>query len=244
MANRFYQPGATRAANVRDLFSSIARRYDLVNDLQSFGLHRCWKRKVAAWAAVGPGQRALDVCCGTGDVARALVQWGPTVVGVDFSGPMLEVAQRRSQGEPAADRGRPKPCWVRGDALRLPFADGSFDGVTISYGLRNLADFAGGLRELWRVTRPGGRIVVLDFGKPDHAGWRALFFAYLRWVVPWLGRCLCGNADAYAYILESLNHYPSQQAVADLVRSLPMHRIELRVVLGGVMGMIRGVKPA
>ena len=170
MSEGYYEPGEQRAAKVRDLFGAIAGRYDLLNDLQSFGLHRAWKRRLVRLAAMGPDRRALDVCCGTGDVALALAATGAEVVGVDFSEPMLSVARER---KPAEARVR----FLQGDALNLPFADASFDAVTISYGLRNLADIPAGLRELWRVARPGGRVLVLDFGKPANRFWRALYFA-------------------------------------------------------------------
>ncbi|RME89871.1 MAG: bifunctional demethylmenaquinone methyltransferase/2-methoxy-6-polyprenyl-1,4-benzoquinol methylase UbiE, partial [Verrucomicrobia bacterium] len=203
MSSGYYQPGEQRAARVRDLFGSIARRYDLLNDLQSFGLHRWWKRRLVREARPAPGRRLLDVCCGTGDVALRLARAGAEVTGLDFSEPMLAVARRR------ADPGL-RVEFVQGDALALPFEDGRFDAVTIAYGLRNLADPQAGLREMARVTRPGGRLLILDFGKPARPWWRGLYFAYLRLAVPMLGRLFSGDREAYAYILESLRHYPAQ----------------------------------
>jgi demethylmenaquinone methyltransferase/2-methoxy-6-polyprenyl-1,4-benzoquinol methylase len=238
MANPFYEPGAERAAKVNDLFSGIAARYDLINDLQSLGLHRLWKRRLVRLARVGPGDRALDVCCGTGDVALALARTGATVTGLDFSAPMLAVASRRAAG--ASDG--PRVEFRQGDALRLPFPDRSFDAVTISYGLRNLADLAGGLREMWRVAKPGGRLLVLDFGKPDNALWRGCYFAYLRRGVPVLGRLFAGSTAAYAYILESLEHYPGQRGVAELMAALPTRDIRIHNLLGGVMGINAAVR--
>lgn len=233
MANPFYEPGALRAAKVNDLFSGIAARYDLINDLQSLGLHRFWKRRLVRLARVGPGDRALDVCCGTGDVALALARAGATVTGLDFSEPMLAVARRRAAAAPDGTRIE----FRQGDALRLPFPDRNFDAVTISYGLRNLADLAGGLREMWRVAKPGGRLLVLDFGKPDNAFWRRCYFAYLRWGVPVFGRLFAGSADAYAYIVESLEHYPGQRGVAELLQALPTRAVRIHNLLGGVMGI-------
>lgn len=237
MANPFYQPGARRADQVRALFRTIARRYDLINDLQSLGLHRRWKRRLVRLAQLGPGQRALDVCCGTGDVALALARTGAQVTGLDFSPEMLAVARRRARALPAP------VDFVQGDALALPFADATFDAVTLSYGLRNLADFAAGLAEMARVLRPGGRLVVLDFGKPARPVWRAMYFAYLRAVVPLFGWVFAGRADAYAYILESLRHYPDPAGVAELLRRQGLEHVRVIELLGGAMVLHRAEKP-
>jgi demethylmenaquinone methyltransferase/2-methoxy-6-polyprenyl-1,4-benzoquinol methylase len=131
---------------------------------------------------------------------------------------------------------------VRGDAQRLPFSDNSFDLVTVGYGLRNLASWETGLREMKRVARRGGRLLVLDFGKPDNALWRNLYFGYLRLFVPWLGRIFCGDARAYAYILESLKHYPAQQGVAAEMRAQGLANVRIINLLGGVMSIIYGEK--
>jgi demethylmenaquinone methyltransferase/2-methoxy-6-polyprenyl-1,4-benzoquinol methylase len=255
MANTFFDPGDQRAAKVHELFSRIAPRYDLINDLQSFGLHRYWKRRVVRLARPQPGQRALDLCCGTGDLALALARRGAQVAGLDFSEQMLDAAQRRDsrsrtqepEAEPHASRspqhGSPSPRFVRGDAQRIPFPDNSFDIVTIGYGLRNLANWEMGLREMRRVANPGGRLVVLDFGKPDNALWRGLYFGYLKLFVPWLGRIFCGSAGAYAYILESLKHYPAQHAVAAKMRELGLANVRVISLLGGAMSINYGEKP-
>ena len=249
MANTFFDPGDQRAAKVHDLFSRIAPRYDLINDLQSFGLHRHWKRRVIQLARPQPGQRALDLCCGTGDLALALARRGAQVAGLDFSEQMLErAAKRRRPDSKAGTAGRsaqhasPPPRFVRGDAQRLPFSDDSFDIVTVGYGLRNLANWETGLREMQRVANPGGRLVVLDFGKPDNALWRGLYFGYLKLFVPCLGRIFCGNASAYAYILESLKHYPAQQGVAAKMRELGLANVRVISLLGGVMSINYGEK--
>jgi demethylmenaquinone methyltransferase/2-methoxy-6-polyprenyl-1,4-benzoquinol methylase len=252
MSNVFYAPGEQRAAKVNDLFAAIARRYDLLNDLQSFGLHRRWKHRVVELAAVQPGQRALDVCCGTGDLALALARRGVEVTGLDFSQAMLEIAKTRSQKSEARSQkpevrnptaGFRPPIFLQGDAQQLPFADHSFDAVTVGYGLRNLADWEAGLREMLRVAKPGGRLVVLDFGKPPNALWRAIYFAHLKMTVPLLGWLFCGNADVYAYILESLKHYPAQEGVADKMRELDLSNVRLLNLLGGAMAINYGEKP-
>ncbi len=242
MSSKFYVEGEARAAKVEDLFATIAPRYDLINDLQSFGLHRLWKRRLIQLAAVRPGQTALDVCCGTGDVTFALAAAGAVATGFDFSEPMLSVARRRGETQTAAlgRTDRVRPTFQQGDALNLPFADATFDVVTISYGLRNLADFERGLRELTRVLRPGGRLLILDFGKPDHALWRWGYFQYLRWLVPLLGRWFCGDSDTHAYILDSLLKYPAQRGVDAALRALGYPETRVVNLLGGVMGINYG----
>ena len=245
VSNVFYAPGEQRAAKVGDLFAAIARRYDLLNDLLSFGLHRRWKRRVVELAAVRSGQRALDVCCGTGDIALALARGGPEVTGLDFSQAMLEIARARSQRSEVSDR-KPEvhaPVFLQGDAQQLPFPGNSFDAVTIGYGLRNLSSCGTGLREMLRVARPGGRLVVLDFGKPPNALWRAIYFAHLKVSVPLMGWLFGGNADAYAYILESLKHYPAQQGVAETMRELNLSNVRVINLLGGAMAIHYGEKP-
>jgi len=234
MANTFYDPGDQRAAKVGDLFARIAPRYDRINDLQSFGLHRYWKRCLIRLAGPQPGDRALDVCCGTGDLALRLAGCGAQVAGVDFSERMLEVAARRKSAG--------LTHFIRANAQQIPFRDHSFDIVTVGYGLRNLASWEIGLREMQRVAKAGGRLLVLDFGQPNNALWRSLFFSYLRWVVPWLGRIFCGNAAAYAYILESLKHYPAQCGVAAKMRDLGLVNVRVINLLGAVMTINYGEK--
>jgi demethylmenaquinone methyltransferase/2-methoxy-6-polyprenyl-1,4-benzoquinol methylase len=241
VSNIFCAPGEPRAAKVNDLFAAIARRYDLLNDLQSFGLHRRWKRRVIELAAVQPGNRALDLCCGTGDLALALARRGAEVTGIDFSPAMLEVAEARRQRDFKSQISNLK--FMAGDALQIPFSDASFDIVTVGYGLRNLTSWEKGLDEMHRVARPGARLVVLDFGKPANALWRGIYFAHLKCAVPLLGWIFCGNADAYAYILESLKQYPAQPAVAAKMRKLKLVNVRVINFLGGAMAINYGEKP-
>lgn len=235
MSNVYYAPGETRAAKVNDLFARIARRYDLINDLQSFGLHRNWKRRVADLAQITPGTRALDLCCGTGDIAFALAQRGAEVTGLDFSAQMLEVAAMRQQKSPKSEIRN--PTFVQGDAQELAFAENTFDVVTVGYGLRNLTSWQRGLEEMHRVSRPGARIIVLDFGKPANSMWRTIYFTHLKISVPLIGLLFCGDASAYAYILESLKHYPAQLAVAEKMRELKMINVRVINLLGGAMAI-------
>jgi demethylmenaquinone methyltransferase/2-methoxy-6-polyprenyl-1,4-benzoquinol methylase len=242
VTNKFYAPGDRRADRVKDLFATIADRYDLINDLQSFGLHRHWKRRLLKLARGRPGERALDLCCGTGDVAFGLARQGLAVTGLDFSEPMLSVARQRLEVQNARSRAAATIQFLRGDAQQIPFPDASFDVVTISYGLRNLADLERGLREMLRVARPGGRVLVLDFGKPDNAAWRAIYFAYLRRFVPLLGRAFCGNPETHAYILESLTHYAAQRGVAAKMRELGFGGVRIINLMGGIMSINYGEK--
>ncbi len=251
MANDFYDPGAQRAARVKELFTRIAPRYDRINDLQSFGLHRYWKRCVIRLANPQPGELALDLCCGTGDLALVLAQHAIKVVGLDFTERMIETAEHRKRYPKGPSDAKPSttahcafrgPHFVQGDALQTPFNDCSFDIVTVAYGLRNLADSKAGLREMQRVVKPGGRLLVLDFGKPDNGLWRSLYFGYLKLFVPLLGRIFCGNASAYAYILESLKHYPAQRGVAAQMQGLGLRNIRIINLLGGVMSINYGEK--
>lgn len=242
MSNIFYAPGAQRAAKVNDLFAAIARRYDLLNDLQSFGLHRRWKHHVVELAAVKPGDCALDLCCGTGDLALALARCGAEVVGLDFSGAMLEIAEKRRRKNPGPPVANLK--FIQGDAQQIPFPDRSFDIVTVGYGLRNLTDWEAGLTEMTRVAKSGARLVVLDFGKPPNAIWRTVYFAHLKLSVPLLGWVFCGNAQAYAYILESLKHYPAQAGVAARMRALKLANVRVIHLLGGAMAINYGEKRA
>ncbi|MBI3880329.1 MAG: ubiquinone/menaquinone biosynthesis methyltransferase [Verrucomicrobia bacterium] len=240
VANKYYQPGETRGAKVHDLFAAVAPRYDLINDLQSLGLHRAWKRRLVALAELAPGGRALDLCCGTGDVAFALAAAGAEVTGLDFSAEMLAVAARRAAAVPRSAFRVPR--FLRGDAQQLPFPDASFEVVTISYGLRNLASLERGLAEMFRVLQPGGRALVLDFGKPDFAPWRTLYFAYLRWLVPAFGWLFCGDAATHGYILESLRNYPGQRGVEEKMRATGFVGTRIVNLLGGVMSINVGMK--
>ena len=235
MANQFYSSDEQRATKVNDLFATIATRYDLINDLQSFGLHRVWKRRLLRLAAPRPGERALDLCCGTGDIALALARRGARVAGLDFSEPMLRVARRRMEAGGWKLENRPQ--FLHGDAQQIPFPDSSFEIVTVGYGLRNLASWETGVREMVRVARPGGRLLVLDFGKPDNARWRAIYFGYLRRFVPVFGKIFCGNSATHAYILESLQHYPAQHGVAAKLRELGLANVRVVNLLGGVMSI-------
>ncbi|MCS7337164.1 MAG: class I SAM-dependent methyltransferase [Verrucomicrobiae bacterium] len=247
MATEVQPQTVQHVEKVHSLFSAIAERYDVINDVQSFGLHRRWKRRLAELAGVGPGQLALDVCCGTGDVAFALARRGAQVIGIDFSRAMIEQARRRQQCCVnvlcSSGAGPANPAFVLGDALELPFPDNTFDAATNSYGLRNLVSWERGLQEMIRVVKHGGRVLVLDFGKPANRLLRAIYFGYVRLALPALGGIIAGNAAAYRYVMESLARYPAQQVVQTKMRELGLDCVRVFDLVGGVMSISLGTKP-
>jgi demethylmenaquinone methyltransferase/2-methoxy-6-polyprenyl-1,4-benzoquinol methylase len=244
--NTYFEPGERRATKVHDLFTRIARRYDLINDLQSFGLHRRWKRRVIELAKAAPGQQALDVCCGTGDLTLRFSRAGVRSTGLDFNEQMLANAQSKVQSLKSevsvSEISERLLQFVRGDAQNLPFYDNTFDVVTMGYGLRNLADWGTGLTEMQRVAKPGGRVVVLEFGKPQNQLWRWIYFAYLQLFVPCLGLLCAGSATAYRYVLESLQHYPGQEGVAASMREMGFVNVRVVNLAGGAMSVNYGEK--
>jgi len=232
--NKYLSYDEDRAPKVRAMFSRLAERYDLVNDVMSFGMHRKWKRDAVRLALEGLPRpvRVLDLCCGTGDMCFLASELGAsTVVGADFTLPMLAVARRR------AASGRGRRSFVGADALRLPFADGSFDAITVGYGLRNVADPRAALAEMRRVLAPGGRAVVLDFGKPDNAVASALYFAYLKTMMPAVGWIFHGDPETYLYIPASLERYPAQRGVEEMMREAGFGKARYENRLLGTMGL-------
>jgi demethylmenaquinone methyltransferase/2-methoxy-6-polyprenyl-1,4-benzoquinol methylase len=222
------------------MFANISARYDLLNHLLSGSLDKRWRLKVARQLArvVSSDGIILDVACGTGDLAFALLETtGARVVGTDFCRPMLAVAQRKG-----SKHGNSVP-FVEGDALNLPFPNDSFDGVTIAFGLRNLASFAGGLKELLRVTRPGGGVVVLEFSKPTLPGFRSLFQFYFHRVLPLLGGAVSGSKSAYEYLPNSVTRFPDQGELAALMREVGFEKVEYSNLTGGVAAIHFGKKP-
>ncbi len=227
------------ARRVRTMFAGIAARYDLLNHLLSGNTDQRWRQLVAARLrpALGAGTRTLDVACGTGDLALTLANAGaPHVVGLDFCRPMLELAARK-----AGEQARTLP-FIEGDALHLPFSAATFDVVTIAFGLRNLADVAGGLREFWRVLKPGGTLAVLEFSRPVVPGFRALFQFYFTHVLPRIGGLVSGSRGAYEYLPDSVARFPDQARLAALLREVGFGQVEYRNLTGGIAALHVGVR--
>jgi len=218
VASKYYVEGTGRAAKVEDLFAAVAPRYDVINDLQSLGMHRVWKRRLVAAAAPRPGEVALDLCCGTGDVAFALAARGAVVTGIDFSPAMLAVARRRP--------GRPPVTFVQGDAMALPVADASVDVVTVAYGLRSVADVGRALAEWRRVLRPGGRLLVLEFSRPAPL-LRRPYDWYSFHVMPRLGGWIASDADSYRYLAESIRMHPDQETLKAMMQGCGFAHVDV-----------------
>lgn len=218
------------------MFDAIAPRYDLLNAFLSLGVDRAWRREAVAWALAKQPAHVLDVATGTADLAIALRRAAPAsaVVGIDFSEPMLAI------GRAKADRVGVDVRLEWGDGADLPYADASFDAVTIAYGLRNFGDVDAGLREFRRVLRPGGRLVVLEFPPPPRGLFGRLFRAYFTRVVPWLGGVISGRREAYAYLPASVMAFPAPEALADRMRRAGFRDVRYRLQTGGVSAAHRG----
>ena len=219
---------------VQRMFGKIAGRYDLTNDVLSLGIHRRWRRRLVRRAAVAPGMRALDVCCGTGDLSFALRAAGADVVGADFCAPMVAEAARK------ATHRAPVPFLV-GDALCLPFAAASFDLVTVAFGIRNVADPRAGLAEMARVARPGGAVVVLEFCHPRVPLVGAAYRFYFRDVLPRLGALVSGDRDgAYRYLQRSVDAFPEREAFLDVMRDAGLVEPRFELVSCGIAAIYSG----
>jgi demethylmenaquinone methyltransferase / 2-methoxy-6-polyprenyl-1,4-benzoquinol methylase len=216
-------------SDVRSMFDAVARRYDLTNDVLSMGQDRRWRRAVIAAVAPQPGERVLDLAAGTGTSSQPFADAGAVVVPCDFSLGMLRVGKR----------GRPHLPFTAGDGTQLPFADGSFDAVTISFGLRNIVDPGAGLRELRRVTRPGGRLVVCEFSHPTWAPWRTVYLEYLMKALPPIARAVSSSPDAYVYLAESIRAWPDQRGLAALIEGAGWQRPQWRDLSGGIVALHR-----
>jgi len=237
-----------RPADVAAMFDAVAERYDLLNDVLSLGQCRRWRAVVARVVAAGPGDAVLDVAAGTGTSSRAFAESGATCVASDFSQGMLRVGARRlGTGGPSSRGGRgsqPGPVtFVAGDAQALPFADQSFDVVTISFGLRNVADPDAALAELLRVTRPGGRLVICEFSHLPARPIDALYQRYLATALPRVARRLSPNAPAYDYLAESISHWPPQADLAGRIRAAGWKAVRWRNLTFGVVAVHVGRRP-
>ena len=216
-------------ADVAAMFDGVARRYDLTNDVLSLGQDRRWRGAVVRAVAPRPGERILVLAAGTGTSSSPFADAGAVVVPCDFSQGMLEVGKRA----------RPALAFVAGDGTRLPFADGSFDAVTISFGLRNIVDPDAGLRELRRVTRPGGRLVVCEFSSPTWAPFRTVYVEYLMRALPSVARAVSSNPEAYVYLAESIRAWPDQAALARRVEAAGWRDCAWQNLSGGIVALHR-----
>ncbi len=231
-----------RPGDVATMFDHIAARYDLLNDVLSLGQDRRWRRAVARAVAAGPGERVLDLAAGTGTSSRTFTAAGATCVACDFSLGMLAEGARRLAGTalpPGAGTARPPGTgtvsFAAGDALALPFADRSFDAVTISFGLRNVVDPDAALREMRRVTRPGGRLVICEFGHLPWPGLDALYGRYLAAVLPAVARRLSPAGEAYEYLAESIAAWPGRQELAARIKAAGWSGVRWRDLNLGVV---------
>jgi demethylmenaquinone methyltransferase / 2-methoxy-6-polyprenyl-1,4-benzoquinol methylase len=223
--------GTLPDTQVRAMFDRIARVYDLMNSVMTAGMHHRWRERAADLARVGPGSRALDVATGTGDLAIELAGRGAEVTGLDFSEPMLELARRKAPGLE----------WVAGDALSLSYAEGEFDAVTVGFGARNFSDLGRGLAEMARVTRPGGRVVVLEITTPQKPPLSWFFRLWFDRVVPALGR-VAGDPDAYAYLPSSVRRFPGPRELAAEMAAAGLEDVRWVLTAGGIIAIHSGTR--
>jgi len=223
---------------VRAMFGRVAGRYDLANHLLSFSIDRYWRAHTARrvrHVLANPTARVLDICCGTGDLVMALERVrGAPVLGSDFCHPMLVSAARKLA------RGRKRSSLFEADALRLPLAGQSLDLLTVAFGFRNLANYEAGLAEMRRVLRPGGTAAILEFSRPPHAMFAALYHFYSRRILPWIGGVISGDRGAYTYLPESVKKFPSASELAAAMRRAGFPKTEYEYLTGGIVALHLG----
>lgn len=211
------------------MFDGVARRYDITNSVLSFGLDRHWRRRTRECLQLSRGQRVLDLAAGTGVSTIELGRGGILAVACDFSLGMLRAGR--------AHRHRRWVPYVAGDATRLPFADARFDAAVISFGLRNVADVPAALREMARVVRPGGHLVICEFSRPTWRPFRVLYLNYLMRALPWVARRVSSNAEAYVYLAESIRAWPAQDQLAATVAANGWDTVRYRNLSGGIVAL-------
>jgi demethylmenaquinone methyltransferase / 2-methoxy-6-polyprenyl-1,4-benzoquinol methylase len=227
-----------KPAEVAAMFDAVAGRYDLMNDVLSMGQVRLWRKSVQRILRVGPGDRVLDLAAGTGTSSVSFAATGADVVACDFSLGMLQAGQARlAKNDPLRTKTRGRVSFVAGDALRLPFQDGAFDAVTISFGLRNVQGTQAALAEMRRVTRPGGRLVVCEFSTITVEPIDMLYRRYLTGVLPAIARRAARNPEAYEYLSESIADWPSQRELADVIRAAGWSAVKWRDLSLGVVAI-------
>ena len=224
------------AEAVREMFSGIARRYDLLNHLLSLNIDKRWRRRVRTGLSDildDPNATVLDVACGTGDLSIELqTDSKAKVIGTDFCRPMLSIAAEKATSIP----------FVEGDAMRLGFADNSFDAVTIAFGLRNLSNVADGLVELHRILKPGGKLVVLEFSSPVVPGFRSIFNFYFANILPRIGGVVSGSRDAYEYLPDSVSKFPDQKLLVEMMHETGFSKADYENLTGGIAAIHIGLK--
>ena len=229
-----------KTARVGAVFDSVAERYDIMNDLMSFGIHRLWKRAVIEMAALRPGGQVLDLAGGTGDLARLQRQRvgerGQVVV-ADINGAMLDVGRDR-----LVDQGIIDVEYVQADAERLPFADNSFDCITMAFGLRNVTVKENALHSILRVLKPGGQALILEFSKPILPGLKPLYDLYSFSVLPAMGKLVANDADSYRYLAESIRMHPDQDTLLGLMQQAGFEQCRYHNFSGGIVAVHRGYK--
>jgi demethylmenaquinone methyltransferase/2-methoxy-6-polyprenyl-1,4-benzoquinol methylase len=233
-------PEAEKAGMVHGVFSRVASKYDIMNDVMSGGVHRLWKDAMMDWLAPRPGQNLLDVAGGTGDVAFRFLRRAPGSVATvcDMTQSMLDEGRKRAEAESLAER----LTWIAGDAMALPFADRSFDVYTISFGIRNVTRIADALAEAFRVLKPGGRLMVLEFSQVPNP---ALQWAYDRYsfnVIPVMGQVIAGDRASYQYLVESIRKFPDQETFAGMIRAAGFGQVRYRNLTMGVACLHSGWK--
>ncbi|KIC40256.1 ubiquinone biosynthesis methyltransferase UbiE [Ruegeria sp. ANG-R] len=231
---------AEKAGRVQGVFNSVASKYDVMNDVMSMGIHRVWKDAMMDWLAPRPGQRLLDVAGGTGDISfRFLKRAGhghATVL--DLTEPMLVEGRQRAEADQMAD----SLNWVVGDAMSLPFEDNTFDVYTISFGIRNVTRPQEALNEAYRVLKPGGRLMVLEFSQLPNDGLQKLYDLYSFNVIPRMGKLIANDYDSYQYLVESIRKFPDQQTFLNMVRTAGFENAKYRNLSMGIAALHSGWK--
>ena len=233
-------PETEKAGLVHGVFSSVASKYDLMNDVMSGGIHRLWKDAMMDWLAPRNGQRLLDVAGGTGDIAFRFLRRAPDAHAVvtDMTEPMLVEGRKRAEAEAFAER----LDWVTGDAMALPFEDGSFDVYTISFGIRNVTRIEDALSEAFRVLKPGGRLMVLEFSQLPNAMLQKAYDLYSFNVIPRMGQAIAGDRDSYQYLVESIRNFPEQDRFAQMISQAGFEQVKYRNLSMGIAALHSGWK--
>lgn len=229
-----------KAGMVHGVFSNVASKYDVMNDAMSLGIHRLWKDAMMDWLAPRDGQRLLDVAGGTGDISFRFLKRAPDAHATvfDMTQGMLDAGRQRAEAAEMADH----LDWVCGDAMALPFEDNSFDVYTISFGIRNVTRIEDALSEAYRVLRPGGRLMVLEFSAIPNAGLQSLYDLYSFNVIPPMGKAIANDRDSYQYLVESIRKFPKQEVFADMIRGASFENVKYRNLSMGIAALHSGWK--